>query len=51
MKKKYKLNENGQALVFFLLTALVLVLSTILYQERIERISNGTMPVQCDCGE
>lgn len=49
--KKYKLNERGKLLVMTVLMFAVVIVGTIIYLDRIEKISNGTMTVQCDCGE
>lgn len=51
MKKKYRLNERGQILLWFILTSIIVIGATLIYTDRIEKIDNGEMTVQCKCGE
>jgi len=49
MKKHYKLNEKGKTLLYVILIFAVVIIGTILYLNRIEKINNGEMIVVCEC--
>lgn len=41
MKKKYKLNERGQIMLWFILTSIIVIGATLLYTERIKDIEEN----------
>ena len=55
MKKKYKLKEEWKERFilagWFLFTLIAMLIATKIYTDRVEKISNGEMTVQCRCGE
>ena len=53
--KKYKLKKEWKERLiltgWFLITISAMLIATKIYTERVEKISNGEMIVQCRCGE
>lgn len=49
MKKHYRLNEKGKTLLFMILVFMIVIIGTILYLDRIEKINNGEMKITCNC--
>lgn len=54
-KKKYHINEKGKERIaltlWFLFTLTAMLVATKIYTDRVEKINNGEMTVQCRCGE
>ena len=49
MKKRFRLNERGKNLLYVVMIFTIVIIGTILYLDRIEKINNGEMTVVCEC--